>query len=206
MSWTGKPCPFTIQILIKITIFKRMALHGTLVCDSENWCTYQTWFVLSSGVFYSCVCWAAVPWQRSITFLVRSLVNNKIQGISLAEKLTVWRHICYGGWLVWDSQNIYECSRRIITCFSFHLCILESAISELLPCPTCPPQHTAAVIFPSFFPLKTIWKKIRPSHSCFSLFTSFFFLLRRHSIINSFSDHLEVQSSHFVLCISPETN
>ena len=25
---------------------------GTLVCDSENWCTYSTWFVLSSGVFY----------------------------------------------------------------------------------------------------------------------------------------------------------
>ena len=35
-----KPCPFTIQILIKITIFEIMALHGSLVCDSENWCTY----------------------------------------------------------------------------------------------------------------------------------------------------------------------
>ena len=36
----GKLCPFTIQILIKSTIFKMMALHDTLVCDSENWCTY----------------------------------------------------------------------------------------------------------------------------------------------------------------------
>ena len=40
MSWTGKPCPFTIQILIQITIFKMMAIHDTLVSDSENWCTY----------------------------------------------------------------------------------------------------------------------------------------------------------------------
>ena len=24
----------------KITIFKMMALHGTLICDSENWCVY----------------------------------------------------------------------------------------------------------------------------------------------------------------------
>ena len=32
----GKLCPFTIQNLIKITILKMMALHGTLVCDSEN--------------------------------------------------------------------------------------------------------------------------------------------------------------------------
>ena len=31
MSWTGK---VTIQILIN------MAFHGTLVCDSVNWCTY----------------------------------------------------------------------------------------------------------------------------------------------------------------------
>ena len=35
-----EPCPFTIQNLIKITIFKMMALHGTLVCDSKDWCTY----------------------------------------------------------------------------------------------------------------------------------------------------------------------
>ena len=51
--------------------FKMMTFHGTLVCDSENWSTYKTWFVLSSGLFYSCF-WsnlsrAAVPWQRSIT-------------------------------------------------------------------------------------------------------------------------------------------
>ena len=31
MSWTGKPCRFTIQILIKK--FKMMALHSILVCD-----------------------------------------------------------------------------------------------------------------------------------------------------------------------------
>ena len=31
MSWTGIPCRFTIQNLLKITIFKIMALHGTLV-------------------------------------------------------------------------------------------------------------------------------------------------------------------------------
>ena len=48
----GQACPFIIQNLIKITITKKMALHGTLVCGSENWCTYSTWFVLSSGVFY----------------------------------------------------------------------------------------------------------------------------------------------------------
>ena len=40
MSLMGKACLFASQILIKITIFKMMALHGTLVCDSENWCTY----------------------------------------------------------------------------------------------------------------------------------------------------------------------
>ena len=62
MSWSGKPCPFTIQILIKISIFKVMAIYGTLVCD--------TWFVLSSGVFYSCV-WsnfsrAPVTWQGHV--------------------------------------------------------------------------------------------------------------------------------------------
>ena len=28
-----------------------MAFHGTFIFDSENWCTYWTWFVLSSGVF-----------------------------------------------------------------------------------------------------------------------------------------------------------
>ena len=40
MSWTGKqPCPFTIQILIQIPIFKIAALHLPLVCDSENRCT-----------------------------------------------------------------------------------------------------------------------------------------------------------------------
>ena len=32
-----------------------MALRDTLVCDSENWCTYLTYFSR-----------AAVPWQRSI--------------------------------------------------------------------------------------------------------------------------------------------
>ena len=37
---TGNPCLFTIQNQIKITIFKLMALRDTLVCDSENWCTY----------------------------------------------------------------------------------------------------------------------------------------------------------------------
>ena len=80
MSWTGKPCPFTKQILIKFKIFKMMALHGILVCDSEV--HFQTWFVLSSGVFYSCA-WsnfsrAAVPWQGvSLSLLVATyLVNN----------------------------------------------------------------------------------------------------------------------------------
>ena len=37
----GQALPFTIQNLIKITIFKTMAPHGALVCDSENWCTYS---------------------------------------------------------------------------------------------------------------------------------------------------------------------
>ena len=40
MSWVGMSCLFTIQILIKITILKMMALHSALVCDSENWCTF----------------------------------------------------------------------------------------------------------------------------------------------------------------------
>ena len=50
MSWTGKPCPFTIQILIKITIAKIMALHSTLVCD----------------VFFPVVCFIHVFEQTSV--------------------------------------------------------------------------------------------------------------------------------------------
>ena len=45
----------TYESLIKATIFKLMALCGTLVYDSDNCSTYYFWFALSSGVFCFCV-------------------------------------------------------------------------------------------------------------------------------------------------------
>ena len=46
----GKAWPLslsTIQNIMKIAIFKMMALHDTLVCDSENWSTDQPFPVVS---------------------------------------------------------------------------------------------------------------------------------------------------------------
>ena len=73
---TDKPCPFTIQNFIKITIFpKMMALHDNLVCDSENWCAYKTWFVLSCGVlFYSCV-WEQLYRDKGLLAITASTVH-----------------------------------------------------------------------------------------------------------------------------------
>ena len=55
-----------------------------LVCDSENWCTYKTWFVLSSGVFYSCKVY--VRWGYK--YLQFSLTKSAVW-----ESFTGYRHI-----------------------------------------------------------------------------------------------------------------
>ena len=68
MSWTGKPCPFTKQILIKFKIFKMMALHGILVCDSEV--HFQTW------LFFPVVCFIHVLDQTSAEQLYRDKVYH----------------------------------------------------------------------------------------------------------------------------------
>ena len=66
MSWTGKPCRFTIQILIKK--FKMMALHSTLVCDWKLVHLLNLVCSFPCFVLFMCFCSnsgrvAAAPWQ-----------------------------------------------------------------------------------------------------------------------------------------------
>ena len=134
---------FAIQILIKITISKWW--HFTVLWSV----TLKISALTKLGLFFPVVCFISHVFaeqlyrDKGLWLFSLSLVNNKIQGISLAEKSTVWRLIDYGGWLVWDSQNIYECSRRIITCFSFYLSSWISNIWTLTLSNLSPSTHSS---------------------------------------------------------------
>ena len=94
----GKACPFAMQNLIKIEIFKFMALCDTLVYDSDNWSTYYVWFALSSGVFCFCV------WPSFIGDVLSVIkVYEKLKEIS--QKLFLFKRI-YIWWLIfWAKEN-----------------------------------------------------------------------------------------------------
>ena len=100
MSWTGKPCPFTIQILIKITVFKMMALHCNVVCDSV---TLWIGALTKLGLFLPEVCFIYV-FDRN-----------------LAEQLCRDKRLF--AWISVFTSNTHFQDRR--THFLRHLCVFQ---------------------------------------------------------------------------------
>ena len=97
----GKPRPFTIRILIKITIFKMMAVFTVLLSV-----TLKIGALTKLGLFFSLVCFIHVFDQT----LAEHLYHDK--GLLMYQSPIT---VCQWNWLNVE-QSLTRCSLVFITC------------------------------------------------------------------------------------------